>query len=81
MTLPKNIVKPNFNYTYPSERQYFDDTNSTLAVGIILEPTKSGADYGIQDQRATKPIQPDIIYLAELLSQLVNIDLPNALGV
>ena len=79
MTLPKDIVKPNYNYTYPSERQYFDETSSTLEVGVIANPDKSGSDYGITDPRATKQLQPDILYLVRLLGELVNVDLPNAL--
>lgn len=56
MTLPKDTVKPDYNYTYPSERQYADETGSTLAVGRIADPAKSGADYGITDPQVTEPI-------------------------
>ena len=38
MTLPKDIVKPNYNYTYPSERQYFDETSSTLKLVLLQTP-------------------------------------------
>ena len=31
MGLPKDLVKPAYNYTYPSERDYYDETGSTLA--------------------------------------------------
>ena len=35
MGLPKDLVKPAYNYTYPSERDYFDETGSTLAAGVL----------------------------------------------
>ena len=56
MTLPKDTVKPNYNYTYPSERQHYDETGSTLAAGRVADPAKSGADYGITDPQVTEPI-------------------------
>lgn len=56
MTLPKDTVKPAYNYTYPSERQYFDETGSTITEGRIADPAKSGADYGIEDPKVTEPI-------------------------
>ena len=56
MTLPKDTVKPNYNYTYPSERPYYDETGSTLAAGIVADPAKSGADYGITDPEVTELI-------------------------
>ena len=51
MTLPKDLFKPNTNFTYPSERQYFDESTNTLANGVVSDPTKSGADYGITDPK------------------------------
>ena len=56
MTLPKDTVKPNYNYTYPSERPYFDESTTTLAAGVVADSTKSGADYGITDPQVTEPI-------------------------
>ena len=56
MTLPKDLVKPNTNFTYPSERQYFDESTSTLANGVVSDETKSGADYGITDPQVAEPI-------------------------
>lgn len=56
MTLPKDTVKPNFNFTYPSEKQYFKEDGSTLAAGRVADPAKSGADYGITDPQVTEPI-------------------------
>ena len=56
MTLPKDTVKPNYNYTYPSERPYYDETTATLAAGVVADTTKSGADYGITDPEVTEPI-------------------------
>ena len=49
MTLPKDIVKPAYNFTHPSERQYFDESTGTLAVGVVANPAKSGADYGVKN--------------------------------
>jgi hypothetical protein len=56
MTLPKDEVKPNTNFTYPSERQYFDETGSTLGAQRVADPVKSGTDYGIQDVRQVETI-------------------------
>lgn len=56
MTLPKDTVKPAYNYTYASERPYFDESTTTLAAGVVADPTKSGADYGITDPQVTEPI-------------------------
>ena len=56
MTLPKDTVKPKTNFTYPSERQYFDETGSTLGAQRVADPAKSGANYGITDQKVTEVI-------------------------
>ena len=56
MTLPKDMAKPNYNFTYPSERQYFDETGSTLGAQRVADPAKSGADYGIVDPQVTEAI-------------------------
>lgn len=56
MSLPKDLVKPKTNFTYPSERSYLSDATSTLAVATVYDPTKSGADYGIVDPEMTEVI-------------------------
>lgn len=56
MGLPKDLVKPAYNYTYPSERPYFDESTTTLAAGVVADPAKSGEDYGITDPEVTEPI-------------------------
>lgn len=56
MGLPKDLVKPAYNYTYPSERDYFDESTATLAAGVVADPAKSGEDYGIADPEVTEPI-------------------------
>ena len=56
MTLPKDTVKPEYNFTYPSERQYYDETGGTLGSERAADPTKSGADYGITDPQVTEAI-------------------------
>ncbi|MCK6158011.1 hypothetical protein KZX29_04265 [Moraxella osloensis] len=56
MGLPKDAVKPAYNYTYPSERPYFDESLSTLANGQVIDPAKSGKDYDIVDPRETEPV-------------------------
>ena len=56
MGLPKDAVKPAFNYTYPSERPYFNESLSTLANGQVIDPAKSGKDYGIVDPKVTEPV-------------------------
>lgn len=54
--LPKDLVKPATNYTYPSERAYLDESTSTLASGKVFDETKSGKDYGIKDPDVTEPV-------------------------
>ena len=55
MTLPKDTVKPKYNYTYPSERQYYE-AGGTLGAEVVADATKSGADYGIVDPQVTELI-------------------------
>lgn len=59
MSLPKNEVTPDYNYTYPSERDYRDESKSTLLNAQITDPAKSGKDYGITDPEVTKPVAGD----------------------
>lgn len=56
MGLPKDKVKPAFNYTYPSERDYFDESKSTLGNVKVTDTAKSGADYGIKDPQVTEAL-------------------------
>lgn len=56
MGLPKDKVKPAINYTYPSERDYFDESKSTLGNGQVTDPAKSGSDYGITDPQVTEAL-------------------------
>ena len=56
MTLPKDTVKPAYNFTHPSERPHWDESTGTLAVGVVADPLKSGADYGVEDPQVTEPI-------------------------
>lgn len=60
MGLPKNEVTPDYNYTYPSERDYRDESKSTLLNAQITDPAKSGKDYGITDPEVTKPVAGDV---------------------
>lgn len=54
MSLPKSLVEPDYNYTYPSERAYRDESKSTLLVAQITDTAKSGKDYGVTDPQKTK---------------------------
>lgn len=56
MTLPKDTVKLAYNFTHPSERPYWDESTGTLADGVVADPAKSGADYGITDPEVTEVI-------------------------
>lgn len=56
MGLPKDKVKPAFNFTYPSERAYFDDKTSTAGAMKPTDTAKSGADYGITDPQITEDV-------------------------
>ena len=59
MGLPKDLVEPDYNYTYPSERDYRDTSKSTLLEAQMTDTAKSGADYGIEDVEVTKPVEDD----------------------
>lgn len=59
MGLPKDLVEPDYNYTYPSERDCKDESKSTLLVAQMTDPDKSGADYGITDPEVTKEVVVD----------------------
>lgn len=57
MGLPKNKVNPIMNYTYPSERDYFDQSKSALDNNkkvTVTDPAKSGGDYGITNPQKTE---------------------------
>ncbi|UYZ74916.1 hypothetical protein LP123_05190 [Moraxella bovis] len=56
MGLPKDKVKPAFNYTYPSERDYFDDSKSTVGAMKATDTAKSGGDYGIKNPEKTEAL-------------------------
>ena len=56
MTLPKDTVKPAYNFTHPSDRPYWDESTGTLDDGVVADPAKSGADYGITDPKVTEVI-------------------------
>ncbi len=56
MSTPKNLVNPDYQYTYPSERAYADESTSVLGTETIYDPAKSGADYGIEDPQVTVPV-------------------------
>lgn len=56
MGLPKDKVKPAFNYTYPSEKDYFDDSKSAMGSMKTTDEAKSGADYGITDPAVTEDV-------------------------
>lgn len=53
MSNPKNLVKPDYQYTYPSERAYADESKSQLGKETIYDDSKSGGDYGITDPAVT----------------------------
>lgn len=56
MGLPKDKVKPASNYTYPSEKDYFDDSKSAVGAMTTTDTAKSGADYGITDPQKTEAL-------------------------
>lgn len=45
----KTDLEPDFNYSYPSNKDYFDDSTSTVDAPKAFDATKRGADYGIED--------------------------------
>lgn len=57
MGLPVNDIQPDYLYTYPSRKPYWDESKSTLANGTVTDPAKTGKDYGITDVQVTKPVE------------------------
>lgn len=53
---PPNKVKPAWNYTHPSEQQYWDESQSTVAKGVVTDTTKTAGDYGVIDPPVVEPI-------------------------
>lgn len=45
----KTDLEPDFNYSYPSNKDYFDDSTSTVDAPKAFDATKRGGDYGIED--------------------------------
>ena len=56
MGLPKNLVKPQENYVYPSERDYRDTSLSTIDALQVTDPSKSAKDYGVTDPKMVEPV-------------------------
>ncbi|UNU74113.1 hypothetical protein LU293_04245 [Moraxella nasovis] len=56
MGLPKDKVKPAYNFTYPSEKDYFDDSKASITNATVTDTTKSGVDYGIKDPQVTEEV-------------------------
>ena len=54
MGLPVNNIQPDYLYTYPSRKPYWDESKSTLANGTVTDPAKTGKDYGVTDPKVTK---------------------------
>lgn len=54
MGLPVNDIQPDYLYTYPSRKPYWDESKSTLANGTVTDPAKTAKDYGITDPKVTK---------------------------
>lgn len=48
MTAKTDLV-PDYNYSYPSNKNYFDESTSTVADGKVFDASKRGADYGVKD--------------------------------
>lgn len=45
----KTDLEPAYKYSYPSNKDYFDDSTSTVDAPKAFDATKRGADYGIED--------------------------------
>lgn len=54
MGLPVNDIQPDYLYTYPSRKSYWDESKSTLANGTVTDPAKTGKDYGVTNPKVTK---------------------------
>ena len=54
MAVPKDKVKPAFNFTHPSEKNYMDDSKSTLEALKVFDPAKTAGDYGVEDPQKTE---------------------------
>lgn len=45
----KTDLEPAYKYSYPSNKDYFDDSTSTADAPKAFDATKRGADYNIED--------------------------------
>lgn len=52
----KTNLEPDTKYSYPSNRNYFDESTSTATDGKVFDATKRGFDYGIVDPEETKVV-------------------------
>lgn len=53
-------LQPDYQYQYPSEKNYFDDSTSTVEAPKAFDASKTGADYGIEDPEiAVEVTAPD----------------------
>lgn len=51
-------LEPKLTHTFPSERNYFDESTSTKTAATIFDPSKTGADYGIKNIGKVQPTVP-----------------------
>jgi hypothetical protein len=48
MTAKTDLI-PDTKYSYPSNRNYYDDSTSTATAPKVFDASKRGADYGVTD--------------------------------
>lgn len=46
--------QPDYQYSYPSDKAYFDDKTSTATKLVPSDPAKTGKDYGVKDVEKVK---------------------------
>lgn len=49
-------LEPKYTHTFPSERNYFDESTSTKTAARVFVAGKTGADYSIEDLGATQEV-------------------------
>lgn len=55
----KTDLEPAYKYSYPSNKDYFDDSTSTADAPKAFDATKRGADYGIEDPEIAVEVVAD----------------------
>ena len=49
MAVIQGTQEPKYLYSTPEARNYWDESQSTIALGAVFDPAKTAVDYGIKN--------------------------------